>query len=168
MRNPFCLYFLQENTFQAILITNGTTTHAIYTYSCGLMEWSGYNTYATIGYNLNGEYENHFLSGSPVAHTIACSSGASKWNNLVYTVDMTGANEGQTQRSSCIIRAFDDADIFGEWDDVFFYLESCPCSLSQAQVDPRFGLYMSTDEYDCYVQLIPYGTLVQGCCYSTV
>jgi hypothetical protein len=157
----------KENTFQAILITNGTTTHTIYTYSCGLMEWSGYNSYATIGYNLNGDYENHFLSGLPAAYSIACSS-SSKWNNLVYTVDMTGVNDDQTRRSTCLLMAYDDMDIFGSLDDVFYNLESCPCSLSQAEADPRFELSSSTNEYDCYVQLIPYETSVQGCCYSTV
>ena len=149
------------------MITNGTTTHAIYTYSCGLMEWSGYNSYATIGYNLNGDYENHFLSGLPAAYSIACSS-SSKWNNLVYTVDMTGVNDNQTRRSTCILMAYDDLDIFASLDDVLYYLESCPCSLSQAEADPRFELSSSTNEYDCYVQLIPYETSVQGCCYSTV
>lgn len=149
------------------MITNGTAAHVIYTYQCGLMGWSGYDTYATIGYNLNGDYENHYLSGTPAAQTIACLSPDSKWSNLIYSVDMAGAND-QIQRSMCILKAYDDADLFGDLSDVILNLESCPCSLGQAQVDPRFGFYITNDQYDCYVQLIPYETSVQGCCYSTM
>lgn len=161
--------FLQENTFQAIIITNGTATFAVYTYNCDLMGWSGYDTYATIGYNLNGDYENHFLSGLESANTVAClSTPNTKWDNLVYTIDMTGVNETQRQRAQCIISVLEDEDIFGSLDEVFVKLEPCPCSLGQAQVDPRFVLYFSSEEFDCYVQLIPYETSVQGCCYSTL
>ena len=133
------------------------------------MGWSGFNTYATIGYNLNGDYENHFLSGTSAANTVAClASPGSKWNNLLYAIDMSGVSEVQTQRALCIASVIEDSDIFGEVDDIFFSLESCPCSLGQAQVDPRFALYLSEDEFDCYIQLVPYGTSVQGCCYSTM
>ena len=131
------------------------------------MEWSGYDTYATIGYNLNGEYENHFLSGLPTANTVACLSSDTKWNNLIYSVDPSGVNANQTLRSECILNTYEDLDIFGSIDDLFFQLESCPCSISQAQVDSRFGLFITSDTFDCYIQLIPYGTSVQGCCYST-
>ena len=131
------------------------------------MEWSGYDTYATIGYNLNGEYENHFLSGLPTANTVACLSSDTKWNNLIYSVDPSGVNANQTLRSECILNTYEDLDIFGSFDDLFFQLESCPCSISQAQVDPRFGLFITSDTFDCYIQLIPYRTSVQGCCYST-
>ena len=131
------------------------------------MEWSGYDTYATIGYNLNGEYENHFLSGLPTANMVACLSSDTKWNNLIYSVDPSGVNANQTLRSECILNTYEDLDIFGSFDDLFFQLESCPCSISQAQVDPRFGLFITSDTFNCYIQLIPYGTSVQGCCYST-
>ena len=86
----------------------------------------------------------------------------------MYAIDMTGVSEEQTQRALCITRALEDQDIFGSLDDVFAELESCPCSLDQAQVDPRFVLYFSSEEFDCYVQLFPYITAVQGCCYSTL
>lgn len=160
---------MQENTFQAIIITNGTMTYAVYTYNCDLMGWSGYDTYATIGYNLNGDYENHYLSGLESANGVAClASPATKWSNLVYAVDMTGVSDEQTQRALCIARVLEDQDIFGPVDDVFVKLEACPCSLDQAQVDPRFVLYFSSEEFTCYVQLFPYITSVQGCCYSTL
>ena len=134
------------------------------------MGWSGFDTFATIGYNLNGgEYENHFLSGLESANTIAClSSPATKWNNLVYSIDLAAVSENQTQRSTCLLSAYEDLDLFGSLDDIVDNLESCPCSIGQAQVDPRFALYITNDELDCYVQLIPFGTSVQGCCYSTM
>jgi hypothetical protein len=168
LSDDYAEYLDQENTFQAIIITNGTSSYAIYIYNCDLMGWSGYDTYATIGYNLNGDYENHYLSGSLSANTIAClSSPATKWYNLVYPIDMAGVREEQIQRSMCITKTHEDRDIFGPAEDIFIMLESCPCSVGQAQVDPRFTLFFTSDEYDCYVQLIPYVSAVQGCCYST-
>ena len=72
------------------------------------------------------------------------------------------------QRSACITHIIEDQDIFGAVDDVVNGLESCPCSLGQAQIDPRFMLFSSSDTVDCYVQLLPHGISAQSCCYSTV
>lgn len=160
---------VQENTFQALIITNGTSSYVVYTYNCDLMGWSGFNTYATIGYNLNGDYENHYVSGTSAANTIAClGSSMSKWNNLVYSIDMDGVSEVQTQRALCIARVIEDYDIFGDLDDIASALEPCPCSLDQAQVDTRFTELFSDNEISCYVQLVPFETAAQGCCYSTM
>ena len=144
-------------------------SYAVYIYKCDLMGWSGYNTYATIGYNLNGDYKNHFLSGLSSAKDIAClSSPTSNWYNILYAVDTSDVSNTQMQRSACITQTIEDQDIFGALDDVVNGLESCPCSLGQAQVDPRFIFYSSSDTAECYVQLLPYGTSAQSCCYSTV
>ena len=71
------------NTYQGIVITDGNTTYAVFTYQCGLMEWS---RGATIGFNAAGQiYENHPFSGSENVHEIACvNSPDLEWSNLVY------------------------------------------------------------------------------------
>ena len=77
---------LQSNTFQAIAITDGSRSYAVYTYRCGDLEWSGG---ATIGYNggpVGNFYANHPLSGSS-ASAIAClNSGVTEWSNVVYNI----------------------------------------------------------------------------------
>ena len=80
--------YIQENTFQAILITDGTYTYTIFTYFCGLLEWG---TSATVGYNAaeNG-YENY----DPSSLDIACLNIplSSFWKNVVYRLS-TESNE---------------------------------------------------------------------------
>ena len=77
---------IQSNTYQAIAVTDGSQSYAVYTYRCGYLEWSGG---ATIGYNggpVGNFYANHPLSGSS-ANTIAClNSGETEWSNVVYNI----------------------------------------------------------------------------------
>ena len=60
------MFTLQENTFQAVLITDtNQNTYAIFIYECGLMEW---DNGATIGYAAGTEhYDNHYPSSSNIA-----------------------------------------------------------------------------------------------------
>ena len=80
--------FSQTNTYQAIAITDGFQSYAVYTYRCGDLQWPGG---ATIGYNggpLGGFYENHPLSGDS-ANTIAClNAGVTEWSNVIYNVSI--------------------------------------------------------------------------------
>ena len=84
-----CFYFtVQTNTFQGILITNGTGSYTVFTYECGAIGWGGG---ATIGYKAAGSfYQNHALSGSSAASIGCVNSPASQWNNVVYQL-----NDGQ-------------------------------------------------------------------------
>ena len=79
----------QTNTFQAIAITDGSQSYAVYTYRCGDLGWSGG---ATIGYNggpVGNFYANHPLSGTTSANAIAClNSDLTEWFNLVYNVSI--------------------------------------------------------------------------------
>ncbi len=79
---------MQVNTFQAILITDGTASYTVFTYRCGSMGWS-FNG-ATIGYNAAGDYfENHPNTGSFVSHEIAClNRPGSEWFNVVYNISV--------------------------------------------------------------------------------
>ena len=68
-----------QNTFQAILITDGTSSFSIFTYKCGLLGW---DNGVTIGYNAAGDpYDNY----DPSSSDIACENDpGSVWNNVLY------------------------------------------------------------------------------------
>ena len=83
-----CIYiplsFIQNNTVQGLIITNGTKTYAVFTYKCNFLSWSGQ---AVIGFNAGGDYyDNHPLSGLDTAHLVACvhQMNGSEWNNVIY------------------------------------------------------------------------------------
>ena len=70
-----------QNTFQAILITDGTYSYTIFTYKCGLMEW---DNGATIGFNAAG---NPYANNDPSSRAIACvNTPESDWSNVVYVL----------------------------------------------------------------------------------
>ena len=94
----FCCYARpQRNTFQGIVITNGTKTYAVFTYRCDDIQWETSNT-TVIGFNAGGtSYDNHPLSGTPDAVNIDCeNSPQSIWNNIVYDVNPLGSNSSAT------------------------------------------------------------------------
>ena len=70
-----------QNTFQAILITDGTYTITIFIYKCGLLEW---DNGVTIGYSAGDDpYDNY----DPSSSNIACeNSPDSEWNNVLYVI----------------------------------------------------------------------------------
>lgn len=75
---------LQSNTFQGILITNGTQSYSIFTYVCDMMEWSDEST---IGFNVGTIHsELHPLSGTLQASAIDCvhQRNGSNINNVVF------------------------------------------------------------------------------------
>lgn len=138
----------------------------MYTYKCGLMNWSGYGSYAIIGYNVDGDYQNHLFSGLSSASDIACASAVdSSWYNVWY---MLGTSEDYTQhmRSQCIFRVGEDKALIGDVAEIASGLQPCPCTLGQAQVDVRFISYTSSSTAICYVQLLATRSSVQSCCYS--
>lgn len=77
------LLVVQTNTFQGILITDGSLSYTVFTYHCGSMMWSGS---ATIGFSADDAFfQSHPLSRTTTSNTIAClNSPDSGWNNLVY------------------------------------------------------------------------------------
>lgn len=76
---------MQKNTFQGIVVTNGTKSYAIYTYHCNDLEWSDGSV---IGFNAGGRYyTNHPLSDSISARDIDCVHfPESEWNNIIYDI----------------------------------------------------------------------------------
>ena len=84
-------YFsLQNNTWQGLVITDGATSYAVFTYRCGDMNWA-YGP--TIGFNAAGDYYvNHPNTGSTSGEEIAClNSPTSQWYNLVYEISLPNA-----------------------------------------------------------------------------
>ena len=75
----FWVHNCLQNTFQAILITDGTSSISIFTYKCGLLEW---DNGVSIGYNAAGDaYDNY----DPSSSDIACENDpGSDWNNVLY------------------------------------------------------------------------------------
>ena len=78
-----CTIAIQTNSYQGIVITDGTDSFAVFTYQCGAMTWSGN---ATIGFNAGGsQFENHPLSGSSIAQSIGCMNyNSTVWTNLLF------------------------------------------------------------------------------------
>ena len=72
---------IQTNTWQALVITDGNTSYAVFTYRCGDLEWSDN---AVIGFNAGGSiYQNSTIIGK----TSACqNSPESVWTNLLYKI----------------------------------------------------------------------------------
>ena len=84
------------NTFQGILITNGTKSYSVFTYECDQLEWSDE---AVIGYNAGGEYNaTHPLSGTLLANAVDClhSNINVTLNNIIYDLVRGELNEGST------------------------------------------------------------------------
>ena len=83
---------LQTNTFQAVMVTDGVNSYAIFIYRCGDLEWSGG---ATIGYGASSEmFSNHRLSGTFFITVIGCLNNP---DNQFFTVlyEITNSTEGK-------------------------------------------------------------------------
>ena len=88
---PFALqnpqFLNRTNSFQAIVITDGVFSYALFIYECCSMEWSGlYDYRVTIGFNSDGiHYDNHPLSRADDAAAVACLGlPDSGWTNIIY------------------------------------------------------------------------------------
>ena len=83
---------LQTNTFQAVMVTDGTNSFAIFIYRCGDLQWSGG---ATIGYGASSEmFSNHRFSGTFFTTSIAClNTPDNQFVTLLY--EITNSTEGK-------------------------------------------------------------------------
>ena len=87
---------IQENTYQAILITDGTYSYAVFTYKCGLLEWGDD---ATIGFNApGGFYHNHELSYPGID---CVNYPNSNWSNIVYLLSNVTPEVELTSKLTC-------------------------------------------------------------------
>ena len=80
-------HYLQTNTFQGVVITDGSTSFAVFIYRCGSIGWSGD---AVIGFKaIGGFFKNHPLSGA-VADCIACTGSPALFNTVIYKLTKEG------------------------------------------------------------------------------
>ena len=168
------------------MITDGTQTFVMYTYQCGLMEWSGEagatvnGSRTTIGYNLGGEFHNHPLTRTAQPHIMGCISQksddtigrrqASKWHNHIYQLPTT-VEPMQQLRSECMRMRIRDIQSVGDIQPLSRSLGACPSTLTQMLQNPYFVHHtqLSTVTSRCYVHLFSAGdadisSLI--CCYS--
>eukprot|EP00731_Ephydatia_muelleri_P009511 Em0005g97a len=159
----------KSNTFQAIVTSDGANTYAVFTYDCNLMQWSGFWTFATVGYNANGAYfRNHPASGYDViSEAVACQNMFCNVSvsNVVYQLSQV-PSYASLQRQLCYALYLDD---LGQLDlsKASSQLEPCPCSWGQAWIDQSRFIW-SRDARLCFVQRFPKEgtTYVQRCCYG--
>ena len=174
---------MQRNSYQAIIISDREQTFAIFTYQCGMLEWTGLFEHAVIGYNVGEgvdddfpQFDNYGLSGQPNINILAClnEERGVEWSNLVYKIGDISGDNLQQNRAKCFATYQKDVDRFGMSP---FSLASavlpCPCSIFQAIRDRRFIFNFINQPLSstaiCFFQRFP--TLsgsVQECCYSTL
>ena len=168
---------VQQNSYQAIVITDGADSYALFTYNCEQMQWTGYWQHGVVGYNAKGDYyDNHPASGFEVVGTaVACANDlyGTPWNNLIFKTSLPRDFELNAKKECRDTFRLDSQRIQAPISEIERSLEPCPCTLWQAQRDwARFSL--DWNNYLCYVQVFPVqvevkeGTayFTQQCCYS--
>jgi hypothetical protein len=79
------------STFQAVLITDGYDSYAVFIYQCGGMEWGG----ATIGWGYSRDlYEEHYLSEASYSNDIGCRYSSTS-SAIIYDV-YSGTDDSTT------------------------------------------------------------------------
>ena len=89
VEESFYFYF-QTNTFQGIVITDGTTSFAVFIYKCGDLNWeSG----TSIGFSAAGDlFANHPFAGRPDAQLLDCiNQPANDYVNVIYAISSISA-----------------------------------------------------------------------------
>ena len=175
------MYIFQRNTFQAIIISDGERTFAVFTYNCDMLEWTGQYEHAVVGYSV-GEgvddnfprFDNYGLSGQSNVNLVACSNEhvGVQWSNLVYKIGDISGDVAQENRAKCLAKYQDDVENFGEQPiSLASFVLPCPCSIFQAIRDRRFVYNFiaqppSSNSYCFFQRFSSLGGAVQECCYS--
>ena len=77
--------FIQSttNTFQGVLITDDSSSYAVFIYECGSMEWGG----GVIGWQAStSQYNSHYLSGKSISHDVGCLY-STNYSAVVFKID---------------------------------------------------------------------------------
>lgn len=161
--------FLQRNSFEAIIISGGAHTYAVYTYNCQDLQNPGAFGHAVIGYNLNGlQSKNNPFSGSRSVQNVACGNfPASNWFNLVYQLS-TVENEVLNARQECTALIEQDKEDYSSYNFKILAAEEspCPCTLHNAWRDRNYR--WDPDDFFCYYRRFPNSSdqFGQYCCYD--
>ena len=167
---------MQENSYQALVITDGANTYTVFTYNCDMMGWSGYTQHAVVGYNARGDsFTNHPVSGFEVINTaVACPNNLFyqvAWSNIVYKISQP-PDFKRNQLFECF-RLIGEDNKHGSnniIEAISGQLEPCPCSAWQAMRD--WGRFRSEQSQGlCFIQRFPLvldsskTKFTQECCY---
>ena len=78
----------QSNSYQAVLVTDGTKSYCLFIYHCDLLQ----THHAAIGFSASGNFfYSHRLSLSYYSNEVACSNRPdSDWNTLLYAIHYDG------------------------------------------------------------------------------
>lgn len=175
---------MQTNNYQGIVVTDGLSTHVIFTYICGEIQWSslGTNRAAVVGYNGVTSFYNHPLSGfSSIGESISCTGEIGRRQKRQSVGQPTNMAiplpVDPTLRmliNNCRRAATQDGvHLIGTTpDELASMLEPCPCSLYQVNSDlGRFVRFSNNPP--CYLSgprivNLPLGriSLTQQCCYD--
>ncbi|XP_064385364.1 uncharacterized protein LOC135334155 isoform X9 [Halichondria panicea] len=184
---PYTAIDRGKNSFEAIIITDGVVTFAVYTYNCDDLQWgqSQDGDYSTIGYNINpasffgsdpqnlSAFQDHRISNLPMSEMVACSSlvRGSRYHNEVYLVGQS-RDTTQLARAECTSSINNDT-LYGNIIIRSTVRDGCPCNLAQASRDFAFsfiGVFQLTldpvyaDQF-CYTpRFSQINTIL--CCYS--
>ena len=78
------MYSIQSNTFQGILITDGSSSYAVFIYNCSNMEWGG----SVINwYQSETHYAVYYASGLSNSNRAVCGYQTTIFTTLVYRID---------------------------------------------------------------------------------
>ena len=175
--------YLQTNTYQALVISNGLETFTVFIYNCDLLNWIGrQGSYASIGFSVHGQtedfpnFENSIFSQKATVKNTACRNMPFNilYSTIVYRVGVAGTVE-QRARGICLERVIREQNTFDVSQQSIrfqFFLRDCPCTIFQALRDFNFNLYSeSTDGLICFLGtnfqfFLPNGgKFVYKCCY---
>ena len=177
MQHYSCMQFalthiiFQTNTYQAIVVTDGLQSYAIFTYNCQQLQWvQSQSNYAVVGFNAHGQsYANANFSGTPLIGSIACNNSTYPWSNAVYNIGKS-TSMTQNQIRLCISAYNNDITLFGATSPTAYIQQPCPCVLNQLLRDSRFTSDRTQTSYRCYYQLFPSRIQsaypVRYCCYE--
>ncbi len=169
------LFLFQENTFQAIVITNYTSSYSVFTYRCGDLNSPGFYYKSSVGINAGSSFSyNHPMSGTNDITNIACTNPSSQWNNIAYQLHMP-VRQPDIQRSqvaSCWMyykesqyrESLIPPNILAR---SINSLPPCPCTKLQASDDMFF--YPHPENEECYVGRFADNLgLGLSCCYRNI
>ena len=83
--NILIVYSIQSttNTFQGILISDGSSSYAVFIYDCSNMEWGG----GVIGWQQSTtQYGSYYASGQTSSNSAVCGLQTSSFTTFVYRI----------------------------------------------------------------------------------
>ena len=178
------MIFLQTNTYQGIIITDGVNTYYVFTYICGDLQWSSGSGFdhAVVGYNSHGDYFYN-IPGSGyenIADIVSCSFqvGNRRRRNIqqssiggVLPIKRNSAAKECNHRTNIDRDSIVDAKIL----QILKHLPECPPNSHLVEVDRLFepdptkaACYCSKIQVDpesVGAQVQRAYAFVQQCCY---